>query len=253
MTAVRAAANKKKQRHASWQPDFPYKAEYNDHFETPFRAYQDIQPIIDLILQSESNTNNSTILYDPYYCNGQTKKHLQNLGYTNIVHEKRDFYKDIRLGRVPDYAVLITNPPYSDQHKIKCLEFCFSQTQKSKPFLILLPAYVAARTYYTKLLLNAAEPLLYILPNVPYHYTHPQGTGHDTSPFVSCWFCGNLSQQVRDTILGNTDWKSTTIRVLTLAQLHELDIISIKKRPNPKQRQKRKAANSIEKQWVPEK
>ena len=41
---------------------------------------------------------------------------------------------------MPKYDILITNPPYSEDHKEKILEFCSVLT---KPWFLLLPNYVA--------------------------------------------------------------------------------------------------------------
>ncbi len=38
--------------------------------------------------------------------------------------QKRDFYADVRKGRVPEYDILVTNPPYSGDHKERILKFC---------------------------------------------------------------------------------------------------------------------------------
>jgi hypothetical protein len=75
------------------------------------------------------------------------------LGFTNVVHERRDFYQDIDNGNVPLHDTIVTNPPFSDQHKKRCLEFAFHQLRtKNRPFFILMPNYVAAREYYRNLL-----------------------------------------------------------------------------------------------------
>jgi hypothetical protein len=163
---------------SAWNPSFPYPVDYNDHFETPLQAYRDIQPMIDWLFSGDSRddgrdtaasnrrpTTRMPVLYDPYYCHGKSKVMLESLGYENVVHERRDFYEDIRTNRVPRHDVLITNPPYSDDHKIRCLEHCCSRlvsspssdatgsspttkVARSVPFFVLVPAYVASKAYY---------------------------------------------------------------------------------------------------------
>ena len=148
---------------------FPYEINYNDHFETPLIAYQDLRPMLKWIQskmrtkqgkdqgggkegESEGQTsycheNKHTekpfTLYDPYYCNGRTKILLKQLGFDHVVHEKRDFYKDIEQEQIPVHDVLITNPPYSDEHKQQCLAHCLSQPNQA--FCLLMPNYVACR------------------------------------------------------------------------------------------------------------
>lgn len=104
-------------------------------------------------------------MYDPYYCDGRTKRYLHRLGFENVFHEKRDFYKDIEKSRVPNFDILITNPPYSDTHKEKCLEFCIKQFREhGKFFFLLMPNYVAARSYYRLLLGDSVQDVSYLIP-----------------------------------------------------------------------------------------
>jgi hypothetical protein len=193
---------------------FPYKVDYNDHFETPLVAYTDILPILDAVAppaeggkrskkrhrdscQIEREDNNSStarpkrrdhVIYDPYYCDGSTKKLLQNLGFPRVQHEKRDFYKDIENNTIPKYDVLVTNPPYSDNHKEKCMDFAIKHLRNNshggrKPFFILMPNYCACRNYFrTAILKNSGrqkgsnnDPLdiVYVIPSKPYEYQHP--------------------------------------------------------------------------------
>lgn len=217
--------------------DFPYPVDYNDHFETPLKAYEDVAPLIDWLFPHKK-----VILYDPYYCDGRTGRLLRQLGYQNVVHEKRDFYVDQEKNTVPEYDFLITNPPYSDQHKIKCLDFCSKQlTEQGKPCCILMPSYVAARQYFRDL--NGIQDFCFIIPSLKYSYDHPMGTGKETSPFDSVWFCGIGKRKIEQ---AKKFWDSAgnTMRTrfaLSLAELVSQGIVSTKKRPNPKQRRKRKA------------
>ncbi len=222
---------------------YPYKVDYNDHFETPLIAYTDILPMLDAVAprvddgdgdddnchDSDSDSDNDStdstnaklspkkkkkrrrskskkryqdededededstrtgarnnnrtrtkhVIYDPYFCNGKTKQLLHSLGFTNVQHEKRDFYRDIQQKSTPNYDTLITNPPYSEDHKEKCIKFAIEQLRstctsnqrqnnkfksepkcsnndhlhrgggKGKPFFILMPNYVACRMYF---------------------------------------------------------------------------------------------------------
>jgi hypothetical protein len=132
-----------------WSQPFPYKVDYNDHFETPEIAYRDILPLLDFVSGKSRELHR---IYDPYFCNGRTKKLLQDLGFPNVVHECRDFYHDMTNDTVPQHDTLVTNPPYSDQHKEKCLTFVLEQLRtKGRPFFVLMPNYVAAREYYRTL------------------------------------------------------------------------------------------------------
>lgn len=141
----------RKQQPQPWVADFPYSVDYNDHFETPLRAYEDIAPLLDWLVGDVGKkktipSRKEHVIYDPYYCNGQTTKLFLTLGFDGIINRKRDFYKDIAQDNLPkNFQTLVTNPPYSDQHKEKCLDFAFAQLREHKKpvrMIILLLCYV---------------------------------------------------------------------------------------------------------------
>jgi hypothetical protein len=242
---------------------YPYATDYNDHFETPLIAYRDLLVLIRSLFSASckssfnegtkiTDTNNHSskgswqqaVVYDPYYCEGRTKTILTDLGFTNVVHEKRDFYKDINDKSVPTHDVLVTNPPYSDQHKEKCLQYCFDNLrQQGTSFCILMPAYVATKQYYKSILEahNCQNSMIYLVPCTRYEYDHPEGTGKDTSPFSSMWFCGVPAQSfatVKRNVLAN---KGSSLQVaFSLSELESKRIITSQNRPNPRKRRKMK-------------
>lgn len=155
------------------QPKVPIKyrfpVDYNDCFETPMIAYQDISIVIDLMAKSLGKSRNSIILYDPYYCQGNTIKYLNQLGFPNVINRNSDFYDDIKKNEIPgkfsfavdqfffaylgpisflqltEYDIMITNPPFSGEHKAKLLKYIGGI---NKPFAILLPLYTATKAYW---------------------------------------------------------------------------------------------------------
>eukprot|EP00934_Nitzschia_sp_Nitz4_P003380 Nitzschia sp. Nitz4//scaffold88_size82704//17209//18057//NITZ4_005284-RA/size82704-processed-gene-0.46-mRNA-1//1//CDS//3329559470//3370//frame0 len=224
-----------------WKPNFSYKVDYNDHFETPLVAYEDILPLLDGVHPTRTKKNHT--LYDPYYCNGRTAEYLRQLGFAKIEHAKRDFYKDIDDNTVPDHFTLITNPPYSDQHKERCLSFCVEQFQSlQRPFFLLMPNYVASRSYYRRILGDTINDVVYVLPSKPYEYDHPEGTGHAVSPFASLWFCCVGKDRIQAI---SNEWASRSTGgahlVTSMEELESLKAIPTEKRPNPRQRKKRRA------------
>lgn len=240
----------KRKRASAWKPLFPFCADYNDHFETPAVAYRDILPLLDYLKENRESHQ----LYDPFYCNGRTEVLLKGLGFTNVIHRCRDFYKDVDDRTVPDHDTLITNPPYSDDHKEKSLTFALEQIRtKGRPFFLLMPNYIAARDYFRRLLSsNPQAGVVYVIPSTPYEYDHPEGTGHATSPFDSIWYCGIPADRVEDAKEAwNKHWieldttASSRSRdrprlVTSLEELEKLKAIPTAKRPNPRQRRKRR-------------
>ncbi len=243
---------------------YPYKVDYNDHFETPEVAYRDILPLLDAVhthpkqrpsgksqKSASANMRGDHIIYDPYYCNGRTKRLLESFGF-NVVHEKRDFYTDVKNNNVPKYHTLVTNPPYSSDHKERCVQFAMDQARNSsKSFFLLMPNYVACRNYFQSVLKSRSqqgkesEPqILYVVPFDSYEYVHPEGTGKDFPPFASIWFCGvpsGKADELRKSFEKEYSGKPRSPRLASsLDELHSLGAVPTVKRKNLKQRLKAK-------------
>ena len=209
---------------------YPYPVDYNDHFETPLVAFQHLDRFLQRVCDRPKPA-----LYDPYYCQGRSARLWKELGYDKVMHEKRDFYKDVAEGTVPEnWHVLVT----SDQHKERCFDYCFDQLDRGKMFaLLLLPTYVAAKHYFRQHLTKPTRTVVYLVPShQPYHYDHPEATGHDTSPFESMWFIGLPSGHTTIPDL----WNDPETQLYTsLQQLQDKGIVAAQNRPNPKQRRRR--------------
>jgi hypothetical protein len=226
----------------------PFPTEYGDHFETPTIAYRHIVPVLDKICSKLNKDRTSLVIYDPYYCAGSMVRHLGDLGFPHVINQKRDFYKDIARNRVPDFDILVTNPPYSGEHKKRCVEFA---VQRGKPWLLLMPNYVATKQYLTATVGQRADHKnqgpCYVHPATPYQYAHPEGTGHAESPFDSLWFvhgAGLLSHRdVQSAYSAAHDIRSLPQRdrcdlYLTTDELRSNGIIRADKRMNPRRRRK---------------
>mmetsp|Transcript_6044 Transcript_6044/g.13159 ORF Transcript_6044/g.13159 Transcript_6044/m.13159 type:complete len:319 (-) Transcript_6044:631-1587(-) len=249
--------------------NYPYKVDYNDHFETPLRAYEDILPLLDLVSRSRkgrgvnkakkknkkrkrSSPDSTTlrtqhILYDPYYCAGKAKELLQSIGFRNVVNEKRDFYADVRNDAVPEHDTFITNPPYSQDHKERCIEYAVQNLRRrGRPFFLLMPNYVALKEYYRDGTAlpggGEADDCVYIVPPSPYEYDHPEGTGHEVPPFASLWFCGVGRDAVESCrrAYNDSDNGSGPRIACSVRELQALGAVKSGNRKNPKQRRKMK-------------
>jgi len=93
---------------------------------------------------------------------------------------------------MPPHDVIVTNPPYSDDHIPKILSIC---ARSQKPWLILVPNYVYTKAYYEDVLTQPEGILkpFYIVPKTRYYYWTPEGFRDNeakakTSPFLSFWF-----------------------------------------------------------------
>lgn len=117
---------------------------------------------------------------------------------------------------MPAYDILVTNPPYSGDHKQRLLDYISST---STPYALLLPAYTATKSYWKTFVETqdarfltppvessggkistsisqasksggeAGSSVLYLLPPSSYQYDHPEGTGkymHSTYCLIYC-------------------------------------------------------------------
>jgi len=46
-------------------------------------------------------------------------RHLASLGFTNVIHQNVDFWALVKANQVPSFDVLLTNPPFSGDHKVR--------------------------------------------------------------------------------------------------------------------------------------
>jgi hypothetical protein len=63
--------------------------DYCDHFETPLRAYEDVAEVLSLLAKRLGKTPVTLRLWDPYFCEGRTVRHLAALGFTSVHHENK--------------------------------------------------------------------------------------------------------------------------------------------------------------------
>jgi len=95
-------------------PIFPYDVDEDDHCESPQVAYEHILPLLRTLQQ---NIPHTLRIYDPYFCDGAVIKNLESLGFTDVYNKKEDCYNIWKTPSMyPAFDVLVTNPPYSQDH-----------------------------------------------------------------------------------------------------------------------------------------
>ena len=216
----------------------PFETDYGDHFETPQVAYQHLSPALHKLAQKLRKQPAELRIYDPFFCEGSVVKRLRTLGFPCVIHQNRDFWA-LRKEQLPEYDILVTNPPFSGDHKERILNFC---VKSHKPWALLMPNYVATKSYYT-LCLNRVLPF-YIAPLQKYQYTHPEGTGHSDSPFESFWFVLVAKrQEEQEAAAVEIEYSNATAFQVhkNVEALRKCRLVPTVKRKNPKQRRKEKA------------
>ena len=185
---------------ATPKPAFPFKTDEADHAETPFEAYEDIDPVLKFLQHLVGKTSKTMKIYDPYYCGGAVKNHMAKLGFDNVHNQKEDFYaRAERSAKGPgDFDVLMTNPPYSANHVERLFKYCAKTPDK--PFLLLLPMYFYTEPFYKETIGSQSNlsNLFFICPGLGgrYGYTPPNWAGVDRedsapsgiAPFPSFWY-----------------------------------------------------------------
>lgn len=156
-----------------------YPVEDDDHCESPIEAYRHLSHVLNAMASLLFNKSPESLqLYDPYYCQGSVVERLQLCGFPHVYNRKEDFYAVQQENRVPSYDVLVTNPPYSQDHIEKLLRFC---VDSKKPFCLLIPNYVYMKDYYHTLLspygfkpgTHSSSAMFYVAPTKRYLYTTP--------------------------------------------------------------------------------
>jgi hypothetical protein len=87
-------------REATLAEEWPFETHFNDHFETPKRAFRDIRPALRACARERDVDCGRLRVYDPYFCRGAMVTHMNELGFETVINEKRDFYADIENGQV---------------------------------------------------------------------------------------------------------------------------------------------------------
>jgi len=239
---------------------YPFEIDPLDHCETPEIAHEQICQSLTYLCKEVLHKEKSELrIYDPFYCEGRVVSNLSKFGFTNVYNRCEDFYSVQQAGTLPEYDVIVTNPPYSGDHIEKIMKFCVST---GKPWFLLLPNFVYTKDYFSSALVSEGkvipQRLFYIVPKNRYLYWTPKGRHQQkskdkTSPFITFWYI-NIGPTVEVALKWLSDQQKTNyILAKKLSQLpeHVLDPndIRAKKIKNARKRQKfaqRKKSNIAE-------
>ncbi|WZN59594.1 hypothetical protein HKI87_02g11200 [Chloropicon roscoffensis] len=229
--------------------DRPWESPDEDHCETPKVAYEHIAPILDCLGRRLGKKRHDLKLYDPFFCEGTAKKHLESLGFAKVHNEKEDFYEKLRLGEIPEHDVLVTNPPFSGKHCEQTVRFA---VRSGKPFALLLPSFVQKKKYFSDIFKaprGRSPPVAFVVPSQAYRFwapgradrgikgvfTQPVAFG---KPLECIWFLCLFDHHKKclKSWRKNDTGKGGACRLFTDAA--ELPQTFTKKRGNPRQRAK---------------
>ena len=123
----------------------------------------------------------------------------------------------------------MTNPPFSEDHKERCLRWALATR---KPFALFLPAYVVERRWFREAC-GDARPF-FVAPAERYGFDHPLGAGADNSPFFSVWVVDSGRGAAATAAVGATLSDNVFADVDALRRAGHVRAEA--KRPNPKRR-----------------
>ncbi|KAI8474257.1 MAG: hypothetical protein J3K34DRAFT_145652 [Monoraphidium minutum] len=101
----------------------PFETDPGDHAETPFEAYQHVEPLLARLATRLGTTKAELKVYDPFYCEGRMVEHMAALGFDSVTNRNEDFYAAKAAGALPHFDVLLTNPPFSSDHLERVFKF----------------------------------------------------------------------------------------------------------------------------------
>jgi hypothetical protein len=137
-----------------------------DNYETPKWCWE-------LILKY---VNKDALIWLPFYCKGQAKEYIEELGF-KCLHEAKDFF----TYEPEHYDVVIDNPPYSIKKEI------IEQLIKNgKPFALYLPLETLERKYIKQL---DTSLLQVIIPSDRTNFITNYDITKSKPPHKICWFC----------------------------------------------------------------
>ena len=191
-------------------PLFPYPTDPDDHCETPQIAYEDILPLLHKVAKLCKVSSSDLSIYDPYYCNGTVIKNLNSLGFPKVYNKKENCYEIWSSAKTPNFHTFLTNPPYSDDHIPKLMEFLTKDpSMEQKPWFLLMPTWVHKKDYFIKSLKQKSIQPFYLVPKKRYIYEPPKNfrekkdsdVHKKSSPFVSMWYIWGGSSKMNDALM----------------------------------------------------
>jgi hypothetical protein len=162
-----------------------------DHCETSIRAYLDIKRALEEISYLLPGIDKPAMLkvWDPFFCTGRMKSNMISIGFPNVHNENEDFYTIMQSQHYPKHDILLTNPPYSQDHIPRLLQYCNESIRA--PCFLLLPSYVVNKEYFSRFDAKDSKHFFIIPKSGRYTYHNPGLDGAKvgrTAPFQSFWY-----------------------------------------------------------------
>ena len=120
----------------------------HDDYMTPKYAWENIKDYIP----------KDKIIWEAFYGDGESGKHLTDLGFETI-HEEIDFFENDKG------EVVVSNPPFSLSKEV------FARlVELDKPFILILPSSKINTQYFRKLFSKNEDKIQIIIPRKRIHF-----------------------------------------------------------------------------------
>lgn len=137
---------------------------HSDELETPEHAFNILKPFIP----------KDKIIFEGFVGGGKLKRKMEQEGFKVVYSE--DFFNNI-----PEYDILISNPPFSIKDKI--LNECY---KRNKPFALLLPITALEGIKRQELYKKYGIKILFPKRRIDFN-------GKKAVWFYTAWFCWKLN------------------------------------------------------------
>jgi len=120
----------------------------HDDYMTPKSAWENIQHLIP----------KDKVIWEAFYGDGESGKHLTELGF-KVIHEEIDFFES------DEGDIIVSNPPFSQSKEvIKRLK------ELGKPFIIIMPSQKINTSYFREFQNDNPSPIQIIIPRKRIHF-----------------------------------------------------------------------------------
>ena len=144
-----------------------------DEWETPIEYWKKLVPFLN---------KEKTIIYDPFYMNGNAKLKWEELGF-KCIHPKTDFFHSGKP--IDENLIIISSPPFSKKKRVfeKLLEW-------NRPFIMLMNTDTFFQLKMQKILKNKVQ---LIVPDILLGFINKNGVQTQCSPFYLCFIAYKMN------------------------------------------------------------
>ena len=114
----------------------------HDDYMTPKSAWEAIEQFIP----------KDKLIWEPFYGDGKSGTHLQELGF-DVIHNENDFFEN------DEGEIIVSNPPFST-----CKQIMARLKLLDKPFILILPSSKINTQYFRESFKNTSSQLQIIIP-----------------------------------------------------------------------------------------